>query len=85
MHHGLVKWFNNAKGYGFIVSEDFKEDLFIHFSAINVEGYKTLKAGQTVTFNVEPGDRGMHAIDINPIPSGQEESQETKTKKAQSA
>ncbi|AEF54021.1 cold shock domain-containing protein [Marinomonas posidonica] len=67
MHHGSVKWFNNAKGYGFIVSEDFNEDLFIHYSAINVEGYKTLKAGQAVTFDVEPGERGLHAIEINPI------------------
>lgn len=67
MHHGSVKWFNNAKGYGFIVSEDFNEDLFIHYSAINVEGYKTLKAGQAVTFDVEPGERGLHAIDINPV------------------
>ncbi|GAB3481381.1 cold shock domain-containing protein [Marinomonas epiphytica] len=66
MHRGSVKWFNNAKGYGFIVSEDFNEDLFIHYSAINVEGYKTLKAGQTVSFNVEPGNRGLHAIDITP-------------------
>lgn len=73
MHHGSVKWFNNAKGYGFIVSEDFNEDLFIHYSAINVEGYKTLKAGQAVTFETEPGERGLHAIDINPIISQQKE------------
>ncbi|MCV2401311.1 cold shock domain-containing protein [Marinomonas sp. C2222] len=66
MHKGSVKWFNNAKGYGFIVSEEFDEDLFIHYSAINVEGYKTLKVGQSVTFNVEPGDKGLHAIDISP-------------------
>ncbi|MGO3345295.1 MAG: cold shock domain-containing protein [Marinomonas sp.] len=66
MHSGLVKWFNNAKGYGFIVCEDFDEDLFIHYSAINIEGYKTLKAGQTVSFKVEPGQRGLHAIEITP-------------------
>lgn len=66
MHRGSVKWFNNAKGYGFIISDEFTEDLFIHYSAINVEGYKTLKAGQGVTFNVEPGNRGLHAIDITP-------------------
>ena len=64
MHQGSVKWFNNAKGYGFIVSDAFDEDLFIHYSAINIEGYKTLKAGQAVTFDVEPGDKGLHAIDI---------------------
>lgn len=67
MHHGSVKWFNNAKGYGFIVSEAFDEDLFIHYSAIKIEGYKTLKAGQMVTFDVEPGDKGLHAIDIIPL------------------
>ncbi|MBJ7536675.1 cold shock domain-containing protein [Marinomonas transparens] len=66
MHNGSVKWFNNAKGYGFIISEEFDEDLFIHYSAINVEGYKTLKAGQSVTFNVEPGNRGLHATEITP-------------------
>jgi CspA family cold shock protein len=74
MHQGSVKWFNNAKGYGFIVSDDFDEDLFIHYSAINVEGYKTLKAGQAVTFNVEPGERGLHAIEITPASSQAEES-----------
>ncbi|NLQ16686.1 cold shock domain-containing protein [Marinomonas sp. M1K-6] len=73
MHQGSVKWFNNAKGYGFIVSEEFNEDLFIHYSAINVEGYKTLKAGQTVTFDVEPGERGLHAIEINPIATPQKD------------
>ena len=67
MHRGSVKWFNNAKGYGFIVADNFDEDLFIHYSAINVEGYKTLKAGQAVTFDVTPGNRGLHAIDITPV------------------
>ncbi|RNF52934.1 cold-shock protein [Marinomonas hwangdonensis] len=67
MHQGSVKWFNNAKGYGFIVSDAFDEDLFIHYSAINIEGYKTLKAGQAVTFDVEPGNKGLHAIDITPL------------------
>jgi CspA family cold shock protein len=57
------------------VSEDFNEDLFIHYSAINIEGYKTLKAGQTVTFDVEPGERGLHAIEINPTDAGKEDAQ----------
>ncbi len=79
MHSGSVKWFNNAKGYGFIVSEEFDEDLFIHYSAINVEGYKTLKAGQAVTFKVEPGKRGLHAIDITPVvPSDSDNNNESK-------
>ncbi|MCO4786279.1 cold shock domain-containing protein [Marinomonas atlantica] len=69
MHRGSVKWFNNAKGYGFIVSDSFDEDLFIHYSAINVEGYKTLKAGQTVTFDTSPGKRGLHAVEITPVGS----------------
>ena len=69
MHRGSVKWFNNAKGYGFIVSDSFEEDLSIHYSAINVEGYKTLKAGQAVTFDVTPGKRGLHATEITPVTS----------------
>lgn len=67
MHTGTVKWFNNAKGYGFIVCDSFDEDLFSHYSAINIEGYKTLKSGQQVTFEVTPGERGLHAINILPI------------------
>jgi CspA family cold shock protein len=66
MYHGTVKWFNNAKGYGFIVSDSFDEDLFTHYSSILIEGYKTLKAGQSVTFNTSPGKQGMHAIEITP-------------------
>lgn len=63
--HGKVKWFNNAKGYGFIV-EDGKpdDDLFAHYSAITMEGYKTLKAGQSVVFNIIQGPKGMHAVEI---------------------
>lgn len=71
MYHGTVKWFNNAKGYGFIVSDSFNEDLFTHYSSINVDGYKTLKAGQAVTFETSPGKNGMHAVDITAIPSGE--------------
>ncbi|BBP58710.1 cold shock domain-containing protein [Pseudomonas sp. St316] len=63
--NGKVKWFNNAKGYGFIIAagrDD--EDLFAHYSAINMEGYKTLKAGQPVTFDVIQGPKGLHAVNI---------------------
>lgn len=81
MHRGSVKWFNNAKGYGFIVSDSFDEDLFIHYSAINVEGYKTLKAGQSVTFDVSPGKQGLHAIEITPIAT-EARSEETATETA---
>jgi len=67
MYHGTVKWFNNAKGYGFIVSDSFNEDLFTHYSSINIDGYKTLKAGQSVTFDTLPGKNGMHAVDITAV------------------
>ncbi len=67
MHQGKVKWFNNAKGYGFIIEEGENEDLFAHFSAIQMEGYKTLKAGQRVEFEKEPSDKGIHAVNITPL------------------
>lgn len=67
MHTGKVKWFNNAKGFGFIISPEFDEDLFAHYSVIQVEGYKSLKAGQDVTFETTPGPKGTHAVNIKPI------------------
>ena len=60
---GKVKWFNAEKGFGFIVSEEGK-DVFVHFSAIVAEGYKTLEEGQDVTFDVEVGDRGQLAKNV---------------------
>ena len=60
---GKVKWFNAEKGFGFIVSEEGK-DVFVHFSAIVAEGYKTLEEGQDVTFDVEVGDRGQLAQNV---------------------
>ncbi|WP_338481112.1 cold shock domain-containing protein CspD [Pseudomonas trivialis] len=62
--NGKVKWFNNAKGYGFIVQDGKSEDLFAHYSAISMEGYKTLKAGQPVSFEIIQGPKGLHAIAI---------------------
>ena len=67
MHIGVVKWFNNAKGYGFILSEDNSGDIFAHYSAIKMDGYKTLKAGQKVQFTTEDGPKGVHAIDIQAV------------------
>lgn len=64
MPTGTVKWFNNAKGYGFILADQGKDDLFAHYSAITMEGYKTLKAGQQVSFDITKGDKGLHAINI---------------------
>ncbi len=66
MSIGIVKWFSNAKGYGFISPETGGDDVFAHFSAITMEGYKTLKKGQTVDFESTPGPKGMHAVDIKP-------------------
>jgi CspA family cold shock protein len=69
---GKVKWFNNAKGFGFINTdaregrdEDGKEiDFFAHYSAIEMDGYKTLKAGQAVKFDIVQGPKGLHAVKI---------------------
>ncbi len=66
MLSGKVKWFNNAKGYGFIVADGGDEDLFAHYSAIQMEGYRTLKAGQAVMFNILQGPKGLHAVEIRP-------------------
>lgn len=60
---GTVKWFNAEKGFGFIVSEE-GNDVFVHFSAIVAEGYKTLDEGQSVTFDLEIGDRGQLAKNV---------------------
>lgn len=64
MATGKVKWFNNAKGYGFILSEDGTEDLFAHYTSIEMEGYKTLRAGQAVNFEITQGEKGLHAVSI---------------------
>lgn len=64
MPTGKVKWFNNAKGYGFIIEDGCSEDLFAHFSSIQMEGYKTLKAGQAVSFEKQPSGKGIHAVSI---------------------
>ncbi|MFW3895564.1 cold shock domain-containing protein CspD [Pseudomonas bharatica] len=68
MASGKVKWFNNAKGYGFINEDDSTEDLFAHYSAIQMDGYKTLKAGQSVIFEVIQGPKGNHAVNIHAAP-----------------
>ncbi|MEA2435212.1 MAG: cold shock protein [Actinomycetota bacterium] len=67
MATGTVKWFNEAKGYGFITPEDGSKDLFVHFSNIAAEGYKTLAEGATVTFESRQGQKGPEAIDVKPV------------------
>jgi CspA family cold shock protein len=64
MATGTVKWFNDAKGYGFITPDDGGEDLFAHFSAIQMNGFKTLKEGQKVSFEVTQGPKGKQAANI---------------------
>lgn len=64
MATGEVKWFNNAKGWGFIVPAGGGDDIFVHFSSIQGTGYKTLVAGQVVNFDVEKGERGLHAANV---------------------
>ncbi|HBP97922.1 MAG: cold-shock protein [Leuconostoc lactis] len=63
METGTVKWFNGDKGFGFITREN-GDDVFAHFSAIQSNGFKTLDEGQSVTFDVESGDRGLQATNI---------------------
>jgi CspA family cold shock protein len=63
---GTVKWFNNDKGYGFISQTD-GEDVFVHFSAIQTEGYKSLEEGQSVQFEVTQGPKGKQASNVRPL------------------
>src|SRR3569832_2468571 len=82
MRTGTEKWFNNAKGYGFIAPEDGGEDVFVHFSAIQGDGFRTLAEGQHVTFEVETGPKGLHATAVNTNKKTQTkpQPQHTKTK-----
>ncbi len=67
MAKGEVKWFNNAKGWGFILPEKGGDDIFVHFSSIQGTGYKTLVAGQIVSFDLVKGDRGLHASNVTAL------------------
>ncbi|ATG73255.1 cold shock domain protein CspD [Zobellella denitrificans] len=66
MTTGTVKWFNNAKGFGFICPTEGGEDVFAHFSTIQMDGYRTLKAGQVVQYEIQKGPKGNHAVSIVP-------------------
>jgi len=63
---GTVKWFNGSKGYGFIERED-GEDVFVHYSSIQGDGYRNLEEGQQVEFSVENGPKGLQAANVNPM------------------
>ena len=67
MARGTVKWFNSAKGYGFICPAEGGQDVFAHFSAIVMDGYKSLKAGEDVSYEVNEGSKGLHAADIRSL------------------
>ena len=66
MNNGTVKWFNPEKGYGFISQKD-GEDLFVHFSEIKMDGFKTLDEGQAVTYDLTEGARGMQAANVTKL------------------
>ena len=69
MNNGTVKWFNEAKGFGFISNDNGGDDVFVHFSAIQTSGYRQLEEGQKVTFDTEPdprGNRGLRAVNVVP-------------------
>ena len=68
MLHGKVKWFSDSKGYGFIEIEG-RKDLFVHYSAIEQDGYKSLAEGQPVAFEIVDGDKGPQAAQVTPAPA----------------
>ena len=83
MPTGTVKWFNNAKGFGFILPDNGGEDLFAHYSSIEMDGYRTLKAGQPVKFEIEKGDKGLHAKKIQVVKKDESSKQDSKTESAE--
>ena len=64
MNNGTVKWFNSTKGFGFITDADTNEDIFVHFSGIAADGFKSLEDGQRVTYDTARGNRGMQAVNV---------------------
>jgi CspA family cold shock protein len=64
---GKVKWFNNAKGYGFILPDQGGKDVFCHYSEIQIDGFRTLSAGQSVEFTIEEGPKGLSAKNVRPL------------------
>lgn len=66
MSKGIIKWFNNEKGYGFINGTD-NEDIFVHYTSIRIDGYKTLQEGQEVTYQLIKTDKGLQATNVIPV------------------
>lgn len=64
---GTVKWFNADKGFGFITQENGGKDVFVHFQAINSDGYKSLSEGQSVSYETEQGEKGLQAANVTPL------------------
>ena len=69
MNNGIVKWFNDAKGYGFIAPSDGGKDVFVHYTAVSGDGFKTLAEGAQVEFEVEQGDKGPQAQNVTIVAS----------------
>lgn len=67
MEQGTVKWFNDAKGFGFITRESNNEDVFVHFSAISANGFRSLQEGQRVEFEVKKGPKGLQAANVRAV------------------
>jgi len=70
MNYGTVKWFNADKGYGFISNDEGGDDVFVHFSSIMVDGFKTLEEGQKVSYSTEPDPKNsskLRAVDVRPV------------------
>lgn len=67
MQQGTVKWFNNSKGFGFIVQEGSDEDIFVHYSVIQGNGFRTLKEGESVLLDVTRGPKGLHAVTVQRV------------------
>ena len=76
MATGTVKWFNNTKGYGFLETEGVNEDIFVHFSSIQDDGFKKLKRGQQVDFSYEKGPNGLQATNVVPDEQSDDETVE---------